>query len=115
MKKRRRLKKEFIIVLIIASVIALSISLIMIINSSKDKLIGTWISEGGTIYEFKKDNEGVMKTSLSEYKFTYKRDDKTISIDFEDEKNIDTDYEYSFKGSKLIMKSDRGLFTFTKK
>ena len=115
MKKKKRLKKEVVIGLIIVSSITLLISLIMINKNSKNTFIGSWISEGGIIYEFKRNNSGIMKTSLSEYKFTYKISDKMLSIDFEDEKNIDTDYEYFFKKNKCIMKSDKGLFTFTKK
>lgn len=115
MKKKKRLKKEVVIGLIIVSSITLLISLIMINKNSKNTFIGSWISEGGIIYEFKRNNSGIMKTSLSEYKFTYKISDKMLSIDFEDEKNIDTDYEYFFKKNKCIMKSDKGSFTFTKK
>lgn len=115
MKKKKRLKKEVAIGIIIVSIITLMISSIMLIKNSKNTFIGTWISEGGTIYKFKRNNSGIMKTSLSEYKFTYKVSDKIISIDFEDEKNIDTNYEYFFEKNKCIMKSDRGSFTFTKK
>ncbi len=115
MKKKIRLKKEVVIGLIIVSSITLLISLIMINKNSKNTFIGSWISEGGIIYEFKRNNSGIMKTSISEYKFTYKITDKMLSIDFEDEKNIDTDYEYFFKKNKCIMKSDKGSFTFTKK
>ncbi len=115
MKKKKRLKKEVVIGLIIVSSITLLISLIMINKNSKNTFIGSWISEGGIIYEFKRNNSGIMKTSLSEYKFTYKISDKMLSIDFEDEKNIDTDYEYFLKKNKCIMKSDKGSFTFTKK
>ena len=115
MKKKKRLKKEVVIGLIIVSSITLLISLIMINKNSKNTFIGSWISEGGIIYEFKRNNSGIMKTSLSEYKFTHKISDKMLSIDFEDEKNIDTDYEYFFKKNKCIMKSDKGSFTFTKK
>ncbi len=113
MKKKKRLKKEVAIGLIIVSTTTLLISSIMIIKNTKNFFIGKWISEGGIIYEFKRNNSGIMKTPLSEYKFTYKVSDKIISINFEDEKNIDTNYEYSFENNKCIMKSDRGLFTFT--
>ena len=55
-----------------------------------------------------------MKTSLSKYKFTYKIIKNIISIDFEDKKAIDTDYEFSCKKDKCEMKSDRGKFIFNK-
>ena len=106
------MKKKIILVVIII-VITTSI-LLLIKNNSKNKFIGTWKSEGGTIYTFKKNNKGSMKTSLSEYKFTYKIKKNIISIDFENKNAIDTDYEYSFKKGKCTMKSDRGTFVFTK-
>ena len=56
-----------------------------------------------------------MKTTLSKYKFTYKIKKNIISLDFEEKKATDTDYEYSCKKNKCKMKSDRGTFTFTKK
>ena len=115
MKKKRRLKKSGPIGLIIMSTITLLMSSIMITKSFKNSFVGTWISEGGTIYVFHKDHSGSMKTSLSEYQFTYAVKNQFISIDFEDEKNIDSDYEYSFDKNKLILKSEKGLFNFIKK
>ena len=115
MKKNRRLKKGGPMGLIIMSTITLVMSSIMITNSFKNSFVGTWVSEGGTIYDFHKDHSGSMKTSLSEYKFTYLVREQFISIDFEDEKNNDSDFEYSFDKNKLILKSEKGLFSFTKK
>lgn len=115
MKKKKRLKKEVVIGLIIVSSITLLISLKMINKNSKNTFIGSWISEGGIIYEFKRNNSGIMKTSLSEYKFTYKISDKMLSIDFENEKSEDSEYEYNFKNKRLILSNEKGIFTFTKK
>jgi len=115
MKMKKRLKKEVVIGLIIVSSITLLISLIMINKNSKNTFIGSWISEGGIIYEFKRNNSGIMKTSLSEYKFTYKISDKMLSIDFENEKSEDSEYEYNFKNKRLILSNEKGIFTFTKK
>ena len=108
-------KKILIIVIIIVIIACLLLLLSIIFKHDKNKFLGTWVSNGGTIYEFKEKNKGVMKTSLSEYKFTYKIKDNVISIDFKKEKAIDTDYEYTFQKNKLIMKSDKGTFTFNKK
>lgn len=110
---KRKIKKRN--VLLILAIIIVIVFFIFKINSSKNIIIGTWKSDGGTIYEFKKNNHGVMKTFLSQYKFKYKIKDNILSIDFEDEKAIDTDYEYSCEKKKCIFKSDRGTFTFTKK
>lgn len=112
MKKFKIKKKVLIIGIIIIAIIAI---LLLISRITKNSFLGTWITDGGTIYEFKEKNVGVMKTSLSEYKFTYKIKDDVLSIDFEEENVIDTNYKYSFENNKCILTSDRGNFTFTKK
>lgn len=114
MKKNKQNKKMLLIGIIIIVIIAVLIFLVFKLKNSKNIFLGTWQSEGGTIYEFKKNKEGVMKTSLSEYKFIYKIENNIISIDFDDKKAIDTDYEFSCKKDKCEMKSDRGTFIFNK-
>ena len=107
-------QKKTILIIIIIIIISISLFLILNYNHSKNKFIGTWKSEGGTIYEFNKNNKGVMKTSLSEYIFTYKIKENVISMVFENKRATDTDYTYSCKKNKCVMKSDRGTFVFTK-
>lgn len=107
--------KKVKVILIIVSLLIISLPLIYKYGKSKNELLGTWVSDGGTIYKFNKANTGYMKTSLSKYDFTYKIKDNVISIDFKEEKAIDTDYEYNCKKDKCTLKSDRGTFTFTKK
>lgn len=116
MQKRKLKKKSIVILIIIIVIIAIIISLIFLfsIKASNDSLIGSWITEGGTIYEFNENNKGTMIVPLSEYKFTYKIDGNKLSIDYESEKAKDADYEYSIKNHKLILKGKRGTFTFTK-
>ena len=110
-------KKKLIIVLIILIIIVV-ISLIFIIkgkNSFKNKLIGSWTTDGKTVYEFKKNNIGFLKVSLAEYKFKYEIDDKTVFIDFDNERSEDVKYTYKLEGDKLTLKSKNGEFNFTKK
>ena len=112
----RKLKLIMIIaIIIIIIVFVIAIFLIFKNINQKNIFLGTWESGGGTIYEFKENNEGIMKTSLSEYKFTYKIKDNILSIDFEIERAIDTDYEFTCEENKCNMKSNQGTFVFTKK
>ena len=118
MKKKKKVKikkKPIIVMIVIIIIVIVTLLLILLFNNSRNELIGTWVTEGGIIYEFKEKHEGVMKTSLSDYKFTYKIKDNIISIDFVEKKAYDSDYEYSFENSKLILKGNRGTFTFIKK
>ena len=116
MQKRKLKKKPIIMLMIIVAIIAIIISLILLTlkKSNKDSLIGSWVTQGGTVYEFKEDNKGTMIVPLSEYKFTYKINDNKLSIDYEDEKANDADYEYSIKNNKLILTGKKGTFTFTR-
>ena len=114
MKKKIKLKKgPFIFVLII--VILLIVIISKSVLSDKSKIVGTWTTDGITIYEFKKNNTGKLKVSLSEYVFKYKLKKNIIYIDFESDKIEDSNYNYSFKDKKLILKNEKGEFTFTKK
>ena len=114
MKKRKKVKKKLII-LLITIVLIIALLCIVFYKLHKNKFIGTWITEGGTIYEFKNAKTGTMKTALSSYNFTYTIKNDTILIDFEDKKLTDTNYKFSFKKNKCTMTSNRGNFIFTKK
>ena len=114
MKKVKHKKRKLNIKRVITIIVIVILLIIFITHKSKNKFVGSWISEGKTIYEFTTNKEGFMKTPISKYKFKYEIKDNIISIDFIEKDLIDTDYEYTFKDDKLIMKSDRGTFTFTK-
>ena len=113
--QKRRLKKKFVVMLIIVIIIIIVSLLFLVLRKpQKETLLGSWITPGGTIYEFNEDNKGIMIVPLSEYKFTYKIDGNKLSIDYESEKANDADYEYSIKNNKLVLKGKRGTFTFTR-
>ena len=83
-----------------------------------ERLIDTWTTDGVTVYEFDNKGKGAMKLPSSEYKFTYVINDNKLYIDFESEKAVDSNYEYSFENDKLILKginATTGTYTFQKK
>ena len=94
--------------------IIIIITSLILIFKNRNKFIGTWITEGNTIYVFK-TKTGIMKTQMGDYSFKYRIKDNTITIDFIDDKAIDTTYKYTLKDDKIIMESERTKFTFTKK
>ena len=105
--------KKFIGFIIIVIVVIL---LFLLFNKNKSNdLLGSWVSEGGTIYEFNKNGKGVMIVPLSEYVFKYKIKDNILNIDYVDDKASDTKYTYVVKKDKLTLKGEKGKFTFTKK
>ena len=110
--------KKKIIIMIILIVIALVILIALILNLkhlSKRNLIGTWTTDGVTIYVFNKNNTGKLIVSVGEFPFTYEIKDDTLEIDFENEKSTDSKYTYQFDDGKLILSGDNGTFTFIRK
>ena len=113
----KKIKIKNIIIIFIV-IIILIIALLIFKKITKNPLIGTWTTDGITVYQFKNKNTGSLIVPLSEYKFTYKIDGNKLYIDFENEKSNDSDYEYSFKDNKLILKGinkTSGTYVFKKK
>ena len=118
MKKKK--KSKIIKVLeIICLLLAITTIIVVCIFKPKTKtvsndssIIGIWTTDNVTIYEFEKNNTGVLKVPLSEYKFTYKIEKDKLYIDFENEKSEDSEYTYTLKDKKLILKGKKGTFTF---
>ena len=65
-----------------------------------DVLKGTWDLDGTTVYQFDGKGEGAMILPSNTYtfKYTINEEEKTVSIDFDDEKA--TNYTYSFTVDK---------------
>ena len=81
-------------------------------------LIGTWTTDGVTVYEFKEKGYGVLKLPLSEYKFSYKTEGDKLFINFDSKETRDSNYEYFFQGENLILKGIKGTtgnYTFYKR
>ena len=116
---KRKLKvKSIVILLLIVLLIVVAVCLIFTLkpkDNIQNKLIGSWTTDGVTIYEFKEDGIGFLKTSLKEYQFTYTINNNKIFIDFKNEKSEDVEYTYTLEDDKLTLKSKNGLFNFVRK
>ena len=116
--KYKKIINILTIILIILIVITLCISISIKKknkNDVKETIIGKWTTDEVTVYQFNKDNTGMLIVPLSEYKFTYKIKDNKLSIDFQNEKSEDSEYTYSLEKNKLILKGQNGTFTFKRK
>ena len=110
-KKKLNIKK----ILFILCLFAIIIFVIKIIPFHKSKLVGTWTSDGITVYEFYSNNKGKLIVSLSEYEFYYELKANNLYIDFVNKKSEDSKYSYTLKNNQLVLKNEKGIFTFTKK
>lgn len=100
-----------VLIMIIASAVSFAI------NMHKDKLYGSWTTDGVTIYRFNGKGKGALVTSLSRYEFTYKIKKNNLYIDFLSDKAKDANYEFSVEKDKLIVKGidqTKGSYTMTK-
>ncbi len=115
MKYRRINKKNVILcIVLIIGIILVMLGIFKVINS-KNKLIGSWTTDGVTVYEFNKNGKGKLILPLAEYEFNYKTKSNKLSIDFINDKSEDSDYTYSFKMKKLVLEGEKGVFIFSKK
>jgi len=87
-------------------------------NIQEEKsLIGSWTTDGVTVYEFRENGNGVLKLPLTEYMFSYKFEENKLFINFESKETRDSNYEYFFEEEKLILKGIKGTtgnYTFYK-
>ncbi len=111
------MKKKIIIMIILILILIFVITILMLGGkpTSKKSIVGTWTTDGVTIYEFNRNKTGKLIVSVGEYPFTYKISGDTLEIDFENEKSTDSKYTYKFDDNKLILEGDNGTFTFIKK
>lgn len=115
-REKKSNNKKIITILIIIALIVIGIILV-VNNKKKDELEGKWSVDGLTFFEFDGKGNGILKVPTDEYKFTYIIHNNEIYIDYESDKATDSDYEYSFKDSNLLLKGFKattGTYTLTK-
>ena len=112
--KKRKLKSVCFCIFIVILIILILV-MYKVFFSEKSKIVGTWTTDNVTIYKFNKNNTGKLIVSLSEYEFKYTLKNDVLYIDFINDKSEDSEYNYSFKNNKLVLKNEKGTFTFTKK
>lgn len=124
--RRKQENKKSVFLLIIIIFITIVGTVIFILNSRKDaneanitsEILGTWTTDGYTVYEFNENGNGKLVIPIADYEFSYRIEENKIYIDFKNEISTDSDYEYSFEDGKLILKGinkTTGTYEFTKK
>lgn len=114
-KRRRKVKiRRYCILAAAAAVILLLIILICKGCSSGDVLKGTWDMDGTTVYQFEGNGKGAMilPSNTYSFKYTINEEEKTVSIDFEDEKATDYTYSYTIDKDRLTLFGSVGKENF---
>ena len=113
-KKQRRIRRWTIIGAVIA-VLLLVTFLLFKSWYGGDVLKGTWDMDGTTVYQFEGNGKGAMILPQNKYGFRYtiNEEEKTVSIDFYDEKASDYTYSFERDRDKLILSGREGKESFT--
>lgn len=121
-QKRKRPFRGWIIAVAIVVLLLLAITLLFFKGylGGGDVLKGTWSLDGITVYQFEGNGKGAMVLPSKTYtfKYTINEEEKTVTIDFEDEKAKDNSYSYQVSAQKLFLSSSVGeeniVYEFTK-
>ena len=113
-KKQRQIRRWTIIGAVIA-VLLLVIFLLFKSCYGGEVLKGTWDMDGTTVYQFEGNGKGAMILPQNKYGFRYtiNEEEKTVSIDFYDEKASDYTYSFERDRDKLILSGREGKESFT--
>lgn len=118
MKKKRKLKKQGILIICGIVVLLIILFVVLFLNRKSQiyqkNIIGSWTIDNVTIYEFNKNNKGKLKVSLDEYLFTYQIKSDEIVIDFDDDSIQNSEYTFDIIKNKLILSGINGKFEFSK-
>lgn len=79
-----------------------------------DVLKGTWDLDGTTVYQFDGKGEGAMilPSNTYSFKYTINEEEKTVSIDFDNEKATDYTYSYTVDKNSLTLYGSIGKESF---
>ena len=85
--------------------------------STDHNIVGTWDFDTITVYRFGKGGKGELILPNSNFSFTYKIKDDTLTIDFESENATDSTYTFSVTDDKLTLtaESSDAVYVLTKK
>ena len=96
------------------AVIVLIVVLLCKSCTGGDVLKGTWDLDGTTVYQFDGKGEGAMilPSNTYSFKYTINEEEKTVSIDFDDEKATDYTYSYTVEKNSLTLYGSVGKESF---
>ena len=114
MQNKERNNKKFKIGILIL-VIILIVIFIVAINiynkksmENQDILKGTFVYNNNVKYEFNEKGEGAMYDGDTKYEYTYKIDDKKVTMDFKDEIIHDATYTFNLEDDILTLIGGEG-------
>lgn len=108
-RKRHNYRKSIICSVFITIIVALvSLFLIFHFSKSRNKLVGTWVYDKYTQYEFDESCHGKLLADNISYEYAYKIEGEKVIIDFTEDVIRDCDYIFSVDGTELTLKGETG-------
>lgn len=114
MQNKERNNKKFKIGILIL-VIILIVIFVVAINiynkksmENQDILKGTFVYNNNVKYEFNEKGKGAMYDGDTKYEYTYKIDDKKVTMDFKDEIIHDATYTFNLEDDILTLIGGEG-------
>ena len=107
-------KKKLLIIIGILIFLIILLILYSFKFKSNRKFLGTWTTDGITVYQFNRDYTGSLIVPIGKYPFKYKIYGDKIYIDFENETSIDSEYTYEISKERMVLKNNSMSFIFTK-
>lgn len=77
-------------------------------TQSKELLLGMWIYDESTKYEFDPDDKGGMYIGETKYSYNFTVDGNELKLDFEDDAVHDATYTFSVSGDKMKLIGGEG-------
>jgi hypothetical protein len=122
-RRRRRRRSRRPQVLFFAGIgffLLMVLSLILLIHScvTRNPIVGKWSVDSMTSYVFYEGGKGALMVPKGRYTFDYILEDDQLTIDFHDEKALDSSFTFEKDGDQLTLvggnKDARGTYVLEK-
>lgn len=110
-KKQKKRRNILIASFAVIAIVIIAVSLFawnLSVGEKDNALIGTWVYDEHTNYEFNSDNTGCMSIENNKFDYTYVIDKNTLKIDFKSESIHDAAYTFEIKDEQLTLIGGEG-------
>lgn len=114
----KNVKPQERIVLAVIFLLIVIVTAVFVYNTlNKQTIVGVWVYNDYTKYEFKENEKGCLYADDEEYDFDYLIENDTLKIDFKDSFIQDCEYKFSIEKKQLTLiggeGTDKGTYHLT--
>lgn len=110
MQRLQKTKKNYTVPLIAAGIVfAVAAFMLLYLNRSHPKdLLGTWVYDSNTEYDFDGKRAGVMHAGGEDFAFSYRTKGSKLTLEFEDAAVETACYRFRINDNVLILAGEEG-------